>query len=65
MCGKELEESRGYSLKAVKFGKVYFLQRDVISYEKEVYDTDECCWDCFMEFLHCYDEFRKGKRNRK
>lgn len=64
MCGKELEKSDGYSFKAVKVGKVYFLHRDVFPYEKKVYDSDEYCWDCFTGFLNCYDEYKKA-RGRK
>lgn len=64
MCGKELEKDQGESFKAVKFGKVYFLHRNVFSCEKEVYASDEYCWDCFMDFMHCYDEYKKSKESK-
>lgn len=65
ICGKELEKDQGYSFKTVKFVKIYFLQRNFISYKKETYDTDEYCWDCFMDFMHCYEEYRKNKREKR
>lgn len=65
ICGKELEKSDGYSFKAVKIGKTYFLHRGGFPYEKEVYDSDEYCWDCFIDFLHCYDEYKKNKREKR
>ena len=62
-CGAEFDEFDGYGFKIIKSYDVCFLKRNIITYEKQIYDNKEYCSQCYFAFLKTYDDFTK--KNKK
>ena len=60
-CGCELPKNKGYGFRINKSYKVSCIHRNVITREKEIFDNNEYCQDCFFSFIELYDKFKTDK----